>query len=294
MIMHFGATMTNKPIRSMLVLALSLSMSVAPVAAVAQAPQAEAAAKPSRLWIETDTQALGERGVGMQAAVTRELRSAFEAEGVKLVDEQQPNAVHLRLRFSGMAEDVRVFNYVLHFELVQGNTSTELIEPVSCPRCFDETLYNTIAAKVPTLLEAIEAEPKINAVAADGNPDGNPAENGHEDPSVEPLPKPIGPVGISGAVVLAAGIGLSIGGGVVLANPKQREIQGHQILGIERNRTPLGISLVVPGVTLVVVGTAMLAVDLSRRAKQRKGAQSITVIPTLSPSSAGIGVVGRF
>lgn len=297
MTMHFGATMTDKPICSILVLALALSVPLTPNPAIAQSPKSEAAA-PTRLWIETDTQALGERGNAMQLAVARELGAAFDAEGVELVAEQQPDAVHVRLRFSGTAEDVRLFNYVLHFELIEGKTATQLIEPIACQECFADAMYATIAAKVPALLEAIEAERAADA-AAEG-PDVPSSRDGDE--TRVPPHKPSNAFAIAGGVVLAAGLGLTAGGAYELGRGvvyDELPPPGFGAYQSGSDHRPTGTALLGAGVGSIAVGGALLITYFVLRSKNArnaaKGSQNAGIlVPVISPRTVGVGYTLQF
>jgi hypothetical protein len=264
--------------------------------AFAESPRAEAAA-PTRVYIETDTKALGERGNGMQGALYRELRAAFEASGVELVeaDQNDPDAVRLRIRFSGNAEDVYLFKYELHFELINGKTATQLIEPVACPECFDPALYETLNQQVPALIEAIEAEAVSDTEGNDVTPPSGDGDGDVSDPPIAPKPKPIGPLGGVGIGVAALGLGATIGGAVELSRGKVYDEPSKQ--PAERtfvDHTLPGGVLIGVGAAGLTVGTAMLIADVVIRAKRRKQHQTRGAYPLISPGVAGIGYVQRF
>lgn len=274
-------------------LVAALSVMTPPIPTILAPPTVEDTDENLRqVYITVDNAALGDRGVGVDGLVVELLTPKLQEAGFELVDNPE-DAIALHIRFVSLRPDK--FDFGIYFDFVDGEHVEPATQWVACLVCVDANLRPAIDGHVPVLIEALEKRAASSTSAAtDGNPEGNPPENGHQDPPVEPPPKPIGPVGISGVVVLAAGIGLSIGGGVVLANPKQLTVRDDAQFGVERDRTSLGVGLLVPGAALVVGGAIMLAVDVSKRAKQRKRAESITVIPTLSPTSAGLGIIGRF
>lgn len=260
-----------------------------------EAPPASAATK-VKIALVVDTTAIDEEFRRQLELITdRQIRPALEQAGYEVAD----GFVDLALRVRYAPVDAGQFrDHGIHFEIIRGSEVKPAIEWALCNACGQVRLENLLTANTPQLLEALEkatTESPATQEPDEGSEDGDDGDSGDGDgDSTAPLPKPIGPIGISGAVGLGLGIGLSIGGGIVLANPTRQDLQDHELIGTEIDRTNLGIALVIPGATLVVAGTVMLAVDLAKRAKQRKSANNITVVPTLSPSSAGIGVVGRF
>ena len=284
----------RKPL--ILVLTVALSLPLAPSIAIGQAPQPEAST-PIRVWIETDSRALGDLGDNMQGAVIREVRSAFEAQGVVVLDTQQPDAAWLRIRIGGDADDVQLLEYTLYFELIDGKTATQLIEPVACSECYDENFYTEIARQAPVLVEAIEAVRAAKTNGSDEHPP--PAGDGDGDvsdpPPVQLTPKAIGPLGFTGIGFTVAGLGAIVGGAVELSRGNDYEqSEGYRrVTGTDHS--PVGYVLTGVGAVATTAGLVMLGVDLGRRAKQRKQARPhVHIIPSISPASAGVTFVGRF
>ena len=291
-----GTVMKRKYISTTLILAFTVNAPFTSTLALAQPHQTEQSATPIKVRIEVDAQSVGDRGKGLEAVMIDNLREPFAASGADLVDADAADASVLRIRFGGKPEDVQVFHYQLEFDLIDGDTATRLMEPLRCKSCFDHVLFERLEALAPSLIEAIEAKRSASA-ATDGGTDVHsvtPPNGEHAGTNPAQKPKAVGPLGMTGAVGLGVGIGLSIGGAVVVTEPRQRIIESYAEFGNERDRTSLGVGLLVPGVTLVIAGAVMLAVDVSKRAKQRKRHENVTVVPTLSPTSAGLGVFGRF
>lgn len=268
-------------------LVAALSVMTPPVPALLAESAADTAEVSQRVHITVDIAQLGPRGDGVDGLVIEELTPKLEQAGFEVVDDHEA-AVTLHIRFEALREGK--FDFGIHFEFVDGDRVDPATEWVACLSCADANLLPALDQLAPTLIEALEK----HLAAPASNPNGIPSENGHDDPPVGPKPKPIGPLGISGAVGLAVGIGLSVGGGIVLANPKQEITQSYEPFGVERDRTSLGVALLVPGATLVVAGTVMLAVDIAKRAKQRRLSENVTVVPTVSPFGVGVGVAGQF
>ena len=281
--------MLSKPISTCLCLSLALCLA-SPATAQASSPgesAAETSEPPVSVELQVDTSDVDEQfRRQLELIVMRQLPHNLEQAGYELIDEG--GEIVLRVRFS-RTEAGGFRDQGIHFEFIDGGSTKPAVQWILCEGCVQIRLEEKLEGVLPQLLEALDDA--ATALTASPNGDGDGDVN---NPPIGPIPKPIGPVGIGGAVGLALGIGLSVGGGIVLANPSQQKYEDGKILAVEIDRTPLGLSLLIPGAALVVAGTVMLAVDLSKRAKQRKRAHDITVIPTLSPSSAGIGVAGRF
>lgn len=270
------------------VLALIVGVPLTPTVVAAQSPKAPETTSPIHVRIEVDEDALGDGGVGLDTQVAEQMKPAFEEGGIQLVETDQTDALLLRIRIGGKAEDVELFDFQLHFELIDGKTATRLIEPVHCGGCFDHVLYETLVKQVPALIDAIEAE--LRAETGDTPPSGD----GDGDSS-EPPPKAIGPVGFAGIGVSALGIGVTIGGAVGLSLGLVEQRPGDFYDRTVTNHRPPGYALLGVGVGATVAGLVMIGVDVGRRAKQRKQRpQQAVVVPLMSPTSAGVGVVGRF
>ena len=229
----------------------------------------------------------------LEIITARQLKPELEGAGFEVSEGVVELA--LRVRFTPI-EGGQFRDHGIYFELVRGGEVESAIPWVLCNSCGQARLEGLLAENAAALLEAVESA----AVAGSDDPQGETdegGEGGHEEnPHTDSgeLPKPIGPLGISGGVIAAVGIGLSIGGAIVLADPVQTEFDPSQQFDTSLDRTGLGIGLIVPGATLFVAGAVMLAVDVSKRARQRKRADALTIVPTFSPTSAGIGVAGQF
>jgi hypothetical protein len=275
---------------------VSLTLALAtPSVALAQAPTAvEDGPQPVRF--ELDASAVGDRALGLEDLLREKLAPVFEANQAELVDMSRSEAPHLRVRIGGKFKDIELFKYELHFELVEGDKVTKLIDPVVCESCYDDVIVSTVAAQVPTLLDAVDARAAAVGPSDTGDGDTGDGDAGDGDTNPAPMPKPITGLGIGGAIIAGLGIGALIGGGVELSRGVVIESSGSRQARQIDHRTP-GFVFVGVGATALVAGVVMLGVDLAAQSRKRKThvqAARTQVIPILSPAGFGLGVVGRF
>jgi len=287
--------MKRKYISTISILALAMGAPLTPSLAGAQSPQSDESVSPARVRIDVDTQALGERGTGLEAAITKNLRAAFEAGGVELVEGASADASLLRIRFSGKAEDVQAYDYHLHFELVEGHTATRLIEPVRCVECFDHVLFEELEALVPSLIAAIEAEAKAGV----GDPGAiGPVATDTATSEKTPRPSLIGPLGGIGIGVATLGLGALVWGAVDLSRGRVYD-ESPGSVALRRtwtDHTPRGQALLGVGIASFAVGGALLITDIVIRSKRRKQHDEKTgvVVPLTSSQVVGLSWARRF
>src|SRR5690606_34963057 len=140
-------------IASLLSITLATAAPLAPNVTFAQAPTAEADESPRPVRLEFDAKAVGDRALGLEDLLLEDLGPVFEANGAMLVAPARDEAPLVRVRVAGQFKDIELFKYELHFELVDGDQVTKLIEPVECNECYDDTIVATIEPLVPGLLE---------------------------------------------------------------------------------------------------------------------------------------------
>jgi hypothetical protein len=268
---------------------VSLTLALAtPSVGLAQPPTAvQDGPRPVRL--ELDASAVGDRALGLEDLLREELAPVFGANQAQLVDMSRSEVPHLRVRIGGKFKDIELFKYELHFELVEGDNVTKLIDPVVCEKCYDDVIVSTVGAQVPTLLEAVDAR-----TAAVDPGDGDPGDGDSGDGDSTPSRKPIGPIGGVGIGVAAAGLGITIAGAVQWSRGRVPDDDLTRRTSEGRDYTGQGQLLVGLGAGALVVGVVMLAVDLSVLAKRRNGAARAQLLPTIGPERAGIVVQGRF
>lgn len=106
-------------------------------------------------------------------------------------------------------------------------------------------------------------------------------------------PRSVSPVGTSGIVLGAAGLGLAVTGIIRMVEPETRTIAPHNdelILIINTGRQ--GRALLGAGLGVAAVGAAMLVVDLTVLRKRRE--RRFTAAPVLGSSAAGMRLRVRF
>lgn len=270
---------------------LALALATAPNVALAQPPSADADEAPRPVRLDVDYSAVGDRAKGIDDVAREDLAPVFAANGAELVPLERSDAPLLRVRIGGKFKAIELFEYDLHFELVEGDRIIKLIEPVVCKECYDEELVVVVAQWVPELLEALEARDSTT----DDPPHGDGDVGDGDGDSTEPRPRAIGPLGFAGIGVAVVGLGLTIGGAVEWSRGRVYEQSAGYFKATGKDHGPAGYALVGVGAVATVTGLVMLGVDAGRRAKLRKQARSqVLVIPSLSPSNAGIGIIGRF
>lgn len=279
-------------------LSLTLALATAPSEALAQAPTATQDG-PRPVRFELDASAVGERALGLGNLLRDELASVFEANGAELVDMDRSDAPQLRVRIGGNFKDIELFDYELHFELVEGDKVTKLIEPVVCEKCYDEEFVVAVAQEMPVVLEAVEARRAAAAAAGDGDGDSGDGDgDGDGDGgSSEPLPKPIGPLGFAGIGVAAVGLGAVVWGSVELARGRVHDVTAHtDPYRTWTDHKPRGNALLGAGIAGIALGTALVVTDVVLRANRRKQLrhQSRMVLPVTSPDGFGLVWVQRF
>jgi hypothetical protein len=199
----------------------------------------------------------------------------------------------IRVRFTQLEGDIQ--DHGIYFEFILGSRTKSAIEWVHCSGCNRVRLDEKLDASLPQVLDALRDTVDTFSSSNSGS-DGN-DEPGDGASPVVPPPKPIGPVGFAGIGVAALGLGAAIGGAVELSRGRQYTSPSGALYdrtGVDHR--PPGYILVGVGATATVAGLIMLGVDLSRRAKQRKqasGSQTL-IVPSFTPTSAGVGVLGRF
>lgn len=288
---------------------LTLALATAPSDTLAQAPTAaEDGPRPVRL--ELDASAVGERALGLGDLLHDELASVFEANGAELVDMSRSDAPQLRVRIGGKFKDIELFDYELHFELVEGDKVTKLIEPVACDECYDPELVVAVARQVSRLLEEVEARRAAAAAAAaetdTGDGDAGDGDSGDGDTgdgdtgdgdTTEPVPKPIGVLGGVGIGVATLGLGAVVWGSVELSRGRVHEVTAHtDPYRTWTDHKPRGTALLGAGIGSLALGTALVVTDVVLRAKRRKQVRSESgmILPITSPDGFGLVWVQRF
>lgn len=276
---------------SMLLLVLSLAFASAAPTSVATPPSSDAAAASAtpqsstvasdRVLIELTivNELVGEDAATTEDAVRRtitgllqgrdfEVGASGEAQLDVVIQRDEAND-GIRMQYRARAEGKAP-------ETFTGN----------CPRCGSDSLAATLAADLEKMSPALTPTRPVPAPVV--TPSTSPA-------SDTPRPrgsKRLGPLGIAGVVVGGAGLGVAIGGIILAAIGDSSRVDPHNPaqLEIKRRRTP-GFILLGTGAVAAVAGVAMLAVDVSRHRKARRGGAIATrVAEHVSFGSGGFGL----
>lgn len=196
------------------------------------------------------------------------------------------DAVEIRIEYI----DPKDLEYAIYLDVYDDGTR---IEPgvawFVCKFCPQSMVADKVAENLPGALdllertEAAEAEAENEAVA----PAGAPTTIEDEPAKAE---RPIGWLGITGAVVAGGGLATTIAGAVRLAQGEVAEPSQMSQQRVEDYR-PQGRVLLGVGVSALAMGTAALVVDVVMRKKKR---DALAVAPNWLPHGAGVAVSGRF
>lgn len=144
------------------------------------------------------------------------------------------------------------------------------------------------AVEAPAVVE--ESSASVDGEAVEGTkPEAN-------EPPADRRGKALGSLGYAGIASLAAGVGLTVGGIVVLLEDPSRRLLPGQDNDIEvTDRTPLGAGLTGVGAALLVAGAALLVTDQTVLRKRRDSkTQASIFVPTLWSTGAGFSWTARF
>lgn len=182
-----------------------------------------------------------------------------------------------------------------------------LVRDFTCEACRDSQFLDKVSQETAALAEQLRSEleasrePVAEAEPVeDAPPEAEPQDAGTQpsqgEASTDHEDKPIGAVGYAGIGALAIGAGLTLGGAIVAASEPDVRLQAEDDHQFERtSQRPVGIGLVAGGASLLVAGAVLVVVDqtvLRKRRAQRPS--SAAVLPSLSPTGAGLVLTGRF
>lgn len=258
------------------------------------------APSPRTVRLEIDVEGLGDTGIGLDQIVRRQLGPQLTQADFELVDQDNVEAaVTLQVRLRALESGE--YDYGVHFDFIDGGRHIPAIEWVDCHMCVDARLIPMLDARAPELLMALEHRiteaapapaPTSAPLAASENP-GPVDTPGLAEP--EPQSHVITRRGIGGLVLAGLGVGGLIWSGVELSRGVVTMDNGNERIRYVDHR-PAGYALIVGGTTALVGGAVLVFSDLSRQARRRNQlhASQPRVYPLLSPTGAGLGVIGRF
>ncbi|PRQ09169.1 hypothetical protein [Enhygromyxa salina] len=240
--------------------------------------------------LEVDVEGLGDSGIGLDQTVRAQLGPRITQAGFVLVAADEATVV-LQVRFRALQSGD--YDYGVHFELVDHDQREPVIEWVDCHMCVDARLMPLLDEQTPKLLAALDArvaavEPEPRSVPPPVLMPARDVETGEivaePDRSVEPPPRRITTVGISGAVIAGIGVGVLIGAGRELSRGVVVDDVGREQV-VRVDHRPSGYVLLGVGTTAVAAGLTMLLVDVGRQTR---------LYPLASRDDAGLGVIGKF
>lgn len=265
----------SRPATFALVLALgaggvpSLSLAGSPLPAptlLERAPDA-APSEPLRAGLRIDTEKLGSDGEPIATKIREQAKAVYEREAFQEpLDERDPMLVVVVERARN-SEDP---GYVIGFSIEQGDD----IVPGSarqsdCSLCTRTELIERIEGELPKLLElaaTVQVQREVPGGEEGGGEAGEGGEGGEGGEEGEPV-KPIGPLGFAGIGLGVVGLG-GVGAGVALAVKGVVPVP-NEAGAVTNYRTPGNVILAVGGAALIA-GVVMIALDVSKRKKQRR------------------------
>lgn len=196
----------------------------------------------------------------------------------------------IEIRFDYL--DKKDFEYAIYVDIYDDG---KLVKPgldwFVCKFCPQTMLADTVAQNLPAAFDRLE-QAEAEAASAEPAETNTHTEAEPEIPADE-SPKrvrPIGWLGITGAVVAGGGLATVIAGAVRLSQGRVVEPSASSLSSVTDYR-PQGTALVGVGVAAVAVGAAALVADLVVRKKKR---QALSFAPSFGPRSGAVTVSIRF
>ena len=170
------------------------------------------------------------------------------------------------------------YDYDVELKLERaGSPLADQPAPFGC-ECNNEQLIEKIEAAIGSAVDTLQREPESTPPPAPKDVALPPDEN----PDLQPKPKRLGPMGITGAIFVPIGAGAAIAGGVLVA--RGEVVEGSGAEQESTNYRPAGIGLVAGGAAVLVTGIALLVADRVKAKRQ----------VAFAPSGRGFIVHGRF
>lgn len=272
------------------ILAMALMVAQEPPPTDAAPPQVALQIDFAGLLEHQDAAAAEETATFLRQDTTVALR---QTHGVEVVDDAQAPAVVVELGWVDYAQS----NYQIVVRARRPDEVAQVVERYEC-ECIDSGVIESVLQRLPEALQQLEEQPPAPAETAEAETvavEPEPPAAVDEDPPAEEPSKarPIGAVGITGAVVAAGGLGaLGFGISRLSRGEERRPAPMNEERQQLQDFRPQGRVWVGIGVGAAVVGTAVLVVDLTVLRRRRQARVALT--PTLGPSTAGLQLHGRF
>lgn len=246
--------------------------------------------------VEVDASSIKPEGPGIARQLGGKVTSALAQQGIA-IDDASPRQLRIEVRQTGF------ISYEVAFVIeVDGVAVQPGLENVTCEKCPLAKMDAAVVAKLPDALALMEQASEPEPVAppepaepAGGTDDG--AAGSLTEPSDAPAqdrkrPTPIGPVGITGIVIGAGGVALTVAGIAKLAEPPTVEQDARAPeYDINEDPAPMGRALLGAGIATTLMGGVLIAVDLT--VLRRKRADHARV-PMVVPGIGSLVIKGRF
>lgn len=182
--------------------------------------------------------------------------------------------------------DKAVSDYGTSIEVqIDGEKVGEKITP--CMQKGEAQLVGCALSGLPELMHLFPQDEVEEPSEVEADP---PQETSKDDGKVALAP--LGPLGVAGVVVAAAGVGLGVAGGIDLARGEVEESEGLE-RGRREDYRPRGVGVAVAGGAAVAVGVVLIAIGVTRtKKKQRERAARVQI--DANPNFAGLRLSGRF
>ena len=240
------------------------------------------------LRVKIDVSAIAEADAPHIERFTNERIEPLLRERSFVKADDAEDAVEIRIEYI----DPKDLEYAIYLDVFDDGTRIEPGVPwFVCKFCPQGMVADKVAENVPAALDLLERSEAAGAGEGEGAAAaaGEPAAT----PSGDPPPKvvrPIGWLGITGAVVAGGGLATTIAGAVRLAQGEVAEPSPRPEIRIVDYR-PQGRMLVGVGVGALALGAAAVVVDVVLRKNKRK---AVTLAPAFSPRFASVSLSIRF
>ncbi len=178
----------------------------------------------------------------------------------------------------GIAVSGSTYDYEVQLQLERaGAPLADQPAPFGC-ECNNEQLIEKIGEAIGAAVDTLQREPESTPPPTPKQVDAPPK----DDRDLQPERKPLGPMGITGAVLIPIGVAGVIAGGVLIG--RGEVIEGEGVDQESTDYRPAGIGLVAGAGAVVVTGIALLVAD--RVSARRRVA--------FAPTHWGLMMHGRF
>lgn len=237
------------------------------------------------LRVEIDVSAIAEADAPHIVRFTRDRIGPLLEERSFIEAVEADDAITIRVDYVD-AEDLEYAIYVDVYD--DGEKVSPGIDWFMCKFCPQGMVADTIAEKLPAALDLLDQAEVSERVEVGNEPPQAEPRDGDE--LADERTRPIGWLGVTGALVGAGGLATTIAGAVRIGQGEVAESSQSSQQRVTDYR-PQGLVLLGVGASALLLGSTALVVDLVMRKKRRERA---ALGPTSLPHGAGLSVSGRF